>query len=161
MARPTRKELVVQVAGLRADGLTYTQIGERLDRKPGSIRNLMSDPSGSKQRARRARYQGTCVDCGGPTDGANGREKAPLRCLYCVQGILPHERERPSEPSRRRCIPVRLCDLPVDVRMAGAREANRVEPGLQERQEILIAALLPSETTYWIAPTPADLWQAT
>lgn len=36
-----------------------------------------------KQKARRARYQGTCSDCGAKTDGSNGRDKAPKRCNSC------------------------------------------------------------------------------
>jgi hypothetical protein len=36
-----------------------------------------------KQKERRTRYQGTCIDCGAATDGSNGQAKAPKRCLNC------------------------------------------------------------------------------
>jgi len=42
---------------------------------------ILADPDGSKDRERRASYAGTCEICGAPTDGSNGREKAPIRCL--------------------------------------------------------------------------------
>lgn len=36
------------------------------------------------QRERRKRYQGTCERCGAPTDGSNGRDKAPRFCQTCA-----------------------------------------------------------------------------
>lgn len=47
--------------------------------------NLLGDPDGSKQRARRERYTGVCVDCGGPTDGSNGPRKTSKRCEACYR----------------------------------------------------------------------------
>lgn len=51
----------------------------------------------------------------------------------------------------RRCRPVRLCDLPIDIRLRGAKDACRVEPDPVERARILHHALVPSSRTYWIA----------
>lgn len=34
---------------------------------------------------RKAQYGGTCIDCGAPTDGSNGRDKAPERCRTCIE----------------------------------------------------------------------------
>ncbi len=39
----------------------------------------------SRQLERRKRYQGTCLTCGKPTDGSNGRAKAPRHCRKCFQ----------------------------------------------------------------------------
>ncbi len=36
-----------------------------------------------KQRGRRVRYQGTCVDCGRATDGSGGYGRAAKRCMAC------------------------------------------------------------------------------
>ncbi len=52
----------------------------------------------------------------------------------------------------RRTVPVRLCDLPEEIRMTAARQACRVEPDPDERVAILLAALFPSRTVYWVAP---------
>lgn len=52
----------------------------------------------------------------------------------------------------RRTVPIRLCDLPEEVRMTGARQAIKHEPDVEERQAILLAALFPSRTVYWVAP---------
>lgn len=53
--------------------------------------------------------------------------------------------------SDRRNIPVRLCDIPAEVRMTAARKACRREPDPQERMEIITAAVYPSDRIYWIA----------
>lgn len=36
------------------------------------------------QLERRKRYAGTCEDCGAPTDGSNGKAKAPRHCAQCA-----------------------------------------------------------------------------
>ena len=79
----SRQEKVATIKRLRARGLTVPQIGEQLRLRPGTVRGLLSDPDGSKQRHRRLRYQGTCRICGGPTDGSNGRAAAPEFCRFC------------------------------------------------------------------------------
>lgn len=155
-ARPTRAELYEQYRDLQQQGLTPRQIGERFGKSAQGVRNLLSDPDGSKQRARRSRYQGVCSDCGGPTDGANGRDKAPTRCIHCARGVA---RIPVGAPDRRRRIPVRLTEIPFEVRVQAAIEANRWEKGEDERKEILFAAVLPSNQTYWVAPGANDLWQ--
>lgn len=38
----------------------------------------------SERCRRRTLYAGTCIDCGGPTDGSNGRARAPERCAGCI-----------------------------------------------------------------------------
>lgn len=150
-ARPTRAETLARIVELRSEGLTYAQVAERLGMTRSSVSNVVSDPDGSKQRARRARYQGRCVECGAPPDGSNGRDRAPLRCLNCAQGVPFWTRVGPRPPDRRRRVAVRLVDIPVEERLVAARDACRVERVEEERAEILFAALWPSDTTYWVA----------
>lgn len=44
------------------------------------------------EACRRTQYAGTCVDCGGPTDGSEGRARAPERCASCAHDFLYAER---------------------------------------------------------------------
>jgi hypothetical protein len=37
------------------------------------------------ERCRKQQYGGTCIDCGAPTDGSNGRPGAPDRCFDCIK----------------------------------------------------------------------------
>ncbi len=46
--------------------------------------------------------------------------------------------------------PIRLSQIPLQVRLHGARLAARQEPDLDERLAILTAALAPSDRTYWV-----------
>lgn len=79
----TRTEKAALIADLRRQGHTVPQIAARLGMTRGGVRNLINDPDGSKQRARRDRYRGTCSTCGARTDGSNGRN-APTRCGPCT-----------------------------------------------------------------------------
>lgn len=142
MTRREKHELVVE---LRAQGLTWGQIGERLGLKKSTIGSLFSDPDGSKDRERKRRYQGSCIECGGPTHGGDGRERAPRRCLWCVRGV-----PRPRSGVRF-TVPVRLDEIPFEVRMAAASEAARSERDPEERMELFKAALWPSSRTFWLA----------
>lgn len=142
---PNRVERHAQATALLAEGLTRNHVAARLGIKPQTLRNILNDPDGSKDKARKASYGGRCSDCGRRTDGSNGREKAPTRCKFCTQGI------RPPEPDRRRRVPVRLTDFPLEQRLEAAHEACRYEKGELERTEILFAALTPSDRVYWVA----------
>jgi hypothetical protein len=46
--------------------------------------------------------------------------------------------------------PVRLCDVPLEVRLRAARAVCRVEPDPQERIAVFSAAGWPSAKTYWV-----------
>lgn len=151
--RVTRAQRYEQILALKREGLTVRQIGERLGVTASGVRAITTDPDGSKQRARRVRYQGVCAECGDATDGSNGAAKASVRCRRCAQGFL-------TEPTVRRPVPVRLCDLPLDLRLAGVREANRIEKGEQERLEILLAAIHPSETVYYVSERARPMLEA-
>lgn len=149
-----RAQLLPAITELRAQGLTWKQIAERLNVTWTFAADVFNDPDGSKRRERQKRYEGVCVDCGGPTSGSGGFGNAPSRCLRCSRGDFG---ERPSQPSVRRSLPVRLGDISIDARLAAAWEANRVEQGETERQEILFAALSPSEQVYWLAESARPL----
>lgn len=56
-----------------------------------------------------------------------------------------------DHPSARRQVPVRLCDVPVDVRLMAAREAMRGEQDPVVCQDLLVAALVPSDHVYFVA----------
>lgn len=56
-----------------------------------------------------------------------------------------------DEPSEQRKVAVRLSDVPREVRlMAAARLADR-DP---DPQALIVAALLPSQTTYYVSELP-------
>lgn len=56
-----------------------------------------------------------------------------------------------TQPSKRRLRPVQLRDLPLEQRLnAAAKEAQRASA--EERVELFRAAILPSDTTYYIRP---------
>lgn len=78
-----RAERAAEALALRAQGLTHQQIADRMGISRTYAQELCSDPEGEKVRARKASYRGTCEGCGGPTDGSNGRAKAPKLCLKC------------------------------------------------------------------------------
>lgn len=57
-----------------------------------------------------------------------------------------------SEPSERRPVPVRLCDLPRDVLMRAARREARREPDVERKLDLLWAAINPSDVVFYVAP---------
>jgi hypothetical protein len=147
-AHVTRAERLQQILVGKARGLTQREIAAELGLTRSVVNSILTDPDGSKARARKDSYRGVCVECGGPTAG-DRPGIAPLRCRWCVQGKDP--------PRRRLTLPVRLCDLPLDVRLAGAREAARSWRDPLDRAEILLAALTPSTTVYWLAESARSL----
>lgn len=54
-------------------------------------------------------------------------------------------------PSAHRNVPVRLTDLPKDVRMSAARHVCKHEPDPVVRLEVVLAAVAPSSRVYWVA----------
>jgi hypothetical protein len=46
--------------------------------------------------------------------------------------------------------PIRLVDIPLPQRMSAARQAARDCHTPREVHEVMVAALWPSETTYWL-----------
>jgi len=78
----TRERLYPEIKRLREDeGLKWREIGERLGISLKSAHEYYMDPTGEKMRARKARKDGNCADCGARTvsDG-----KTPERCGPCA-----------------------------------------------------------------------------
>lgn len=55
-----------------------------------------------------------------------------------------------TEPSARRLRPVRLTDIPLEIRYAAAQREARHAASADERADLLAAALDPSDTVYWV-----------
>lgn len=59
-------------------------------------------------------------------------------------------RHLPAPADGRRCIPVKLSEIPLEIRLEAADFVCRHEPE-SERPAILAAALCPSDDIHWIA----------
>lgn len=57
-----------------------------------------------------------------------------------------------TEPSLRRLRPVRLTDIPVDQRIRAALHCARYAHTPDDAEELLAAALSPSQTVYYVTP---------
>lgn len=79
----TRAENVAEAQQLRAEGLLCREVAERMGVPFQTAYLWLTDPDGAKLRARKDSYRGACKSCGGPTDGSNGRDKAPDECESC------------------------------------------------------------------------------
>lgn len=66
---------------LRSEGLLMRQIAERMGVAVSTVDSWLNDPDGSRLRARKDSYRGTCEVCGARTDGSAGR-RAPTRCAH-------------------------------------------------------------------------------
>ncbi len=71
-----------------AEGLSITQIADRLGRSPATIKAYFYDPTGEKARAVKARYQGVCRGCGAYTQPRNGKGDAYAYCKACHPGAI-------------------------------------------------------------------------
>jgi hypothetical protein len=77
-----RERLYPEIKRLRErDGLTWREIGERLGVSLTTACDYYLDPTGDSARARKAKTNGACRDCGQPTtsDGSY----IPERCRPC------------------------------------------------------------------------------
>lgn len=87
---PTLRQQRVSAIALFAEELgrepLQREIAERLGISRSYAASLVRDPDGTVERERKARYAGVCAECGGPTCGADGRGKAPKRCMACITG---------------------------------------------------------------------------
>jgi hypothetical protein len=86
----TRAERYRQVRELRDKGLLQSVIADQLGVSRSYVSDLLADPDGSKQRARRDLYSQPCPECGEPMDGSNGLgQDAPGRCKKCSNARGP------------------------------------------------------------------------
>lgn len=77
----TRAEKVKRIHELVDTGMVHREIAAVLGCSRSTVTNLICDPDGAKQLARRERYRGTCLVCGCKTDGSGGFAK---RRDYCA-----------------------------------------------------------------------------
>jgi hypothetical protein len=116
-----RAELAAQACALRARGLRLSEVGDLLGVSPTYASDLVRDPDGTLARARKRRNGGSCNDCGGPTDGSNGRAKAPGRCAACAR----RHRLEHAVWSRERVVMALLAFAEERGRAPSASEAGR------------------------------------
>ena len=64
-----------------------------------------------------------------------------------------------TSPTRARTLPVRLTDIPLNVRAHAAQTIARTA-NPDERADILAAAIAPTDTLYYVRPEAATLLQA-
>jgi transcriptional regulator with XRE-family HTH domain len=90
----TSKRLVRarEAAALRAKGWPLGDIAMRMGISRSYAAGLLSDPDGSKDKKRKEKYAGVCVDCGGRTFGDS--HTPALRCMAC--SIEWRRREHPN-----------------------------------------------------------------
>ena len=92
LSQAARLQRYAVVKEMRESGLSVLAVSLSLGVSEGSVRGLLQDPDGSKQKERRKRYMGVCLDCGQPTSGSNGYDKAPKRCSSCRWELQRAER---------------------------------------------------------------------
>lgn len=76
------KVATIRLALAAHPDMTQRQVAGLLGVRYRTLVNLLYDPDGEKQRARRARYRRPCAQCGRPLDGSSGW-RGGLTCL-CV-----------------------------------------------------------------------------
>lgn len=82
--RPWPPEKREEVLRLYDEGELYIrEIVEVTGVPQATVTQWIYDPDGSKNRTRKRGYGGTCIDCGGPTNGYAGIGKAAVRCADC------------------------------------------------------------------------------
>lgn len=79
----SRAELYAEACWWRERGFTTVAIAQLMGKRTRTVYNWFYDPDGSKQRARRKSYEGTCADCGGVTK-SDGTKRASARCATCA-----------------------------------------------------------------------------
>jgi hypothetical protein len=84
-----RRRAVAVARHLReSEGLSITQIAARLGRSEATVKGYFYDPTGVKASAVKARYQGSCRQCGAPTQARNGKGDAYAYCKNCHPGAI-------------------------------------------------------------------------
>lgn len=87
---------------LRGGGLLLREIAERMGVAVSTVGSWLTDPDGSRLRARKDGYRGVCEVCGAPTTGGNGY-LAPRMCHRC-NAIAAGERNKEQAAPQRALI---------------------------------------------------------
>lgn len=93
--RLTRREKVELIALARRvfPDLTHRQRAALLGMSYGAYWNLLNDPDGAKQKARREKYKGVCERCGAETR-SDGTSRPSRLCVVCATPEKFWTRER-------------------------------------------------------------------
>ena len=84
-----RRRAVALARHLReSERLSNAQIAQRLGRSPATVKGYFYDPPGEKAKAVKARYQGSCRQCGAPTQARSGKGDAYEYCKNCHPGAI-------------------------------------------------------------------------
>lgn len=89
-----RAERVAEAQRLRAEGLKFREIAERMGLPISTVDSYINDPDRAKQQARFARYGGTCPQCGGPRKGHHGLKITDENWCQKCRTSEPHSVER-------------------------------------------------------------------
>jgi transposase len=153
-----REERAARARELREQGLPVRVIADRLGVRPKTVYVLLSDPDGSKLKARKDSYRGRCGECGKATDGSNGSAQAPELCRDCrgwgEEGIVEairrwadeHGGLPPTGTEWRASGPGHPCAATVSVRLGWNRALLKAgfdlrvdrRPGTQETVERML-----------------------
>lgn len=98
----TRAERVAEAQRLRAQGLKMREIAEEMGQPISTIDGYINDPDREKQKARFARYGGSCPKCGGPRDGHHGPGMTDDQWCQACRSSEPHSLERASRTAHQR-----------------------------------------------------------
>jgi AcrR family transcriptional regulator len=84
------------------EGLSISQIADRVGRSPATVKAYFYDPTGEKARAVKARHVGVCRGCGAYTQPRNAKGDAYACCNACHPGAIDRRwtRERVLDAMR-------------------------------------------------------------
>lgn len=130
----SRAEREAHARKLRDEGKLLREIAAEMGVAISTVNAWLCDPGGKRMKARKESYRGRCVDCDVPTDGSNGRDGAPERCLPCT-----HEHDKRLtrawilESMREWCEMFGVPPTAVDWNQHHARNLAERSPGYSAR----------------------------
>ena len=81
--RRKRSDVYNQIIACRQSGLTNKETASKLNISHSYVTTLISDPDGSKDRARKNSYRLPCPKCGTLMTGGDGRNRPRAMCTRC------------------------------------------------------------------------------
>lgn len=118
-----RSERAQRAAELQTAGLKPKAIATEMGISKTYAYDLLNDPSGDRAKVTKARYAGTCSDCGGPTSAHNSHNGATGLCKGCLNAPMVLGLKLRKTPVRGCCSPG--CDgVPLTGRRSCATHAE-------------------------------------